>query len=166
MQSLRISTLFFLLCLSLSSKAAVTILIEEVGSDVIATATGSADLTDLNPPSSFGAGDGIVAGEIFSPSFISLIAIGGGTAAAYEIPATTNDFTSGDRFLGSTSSGGAVGVAESTSPVLSILYTPPGYISNDPISSSSTFTGVTILSMGLIRVISSSRAKCLMIFLK
>lgn len=125
---------------------------EQVGDDVVATATGSADITELTLSDSTVSGlsdDGIF---LRSPSrpFESITGPCGGDCTLYDIPPTANRprsvnaYTSGN----SSSGGGGAGVLESISNMTgreAQLILPSGYNSGDPISSSSTFSGRSLL---------------------
>jgi hypothetical protein len=125
---------------------------EQVGDDVVATATGSADITELTFSDSTVSGlsdDGIF---LRSPSkpFESITGPCGGDCTLYDIPPTANRPRSGNFYTSgnSSSGGGGAGVLESISNMTgreAQLILPSGYNSGDPISSSTTFSGRSLL---------------------
>ncbi|PLW70615.1 hypothetical protein C0039_00325 [Pseudohalioglobus lutimaris] len=138
--------MFFSACVN----AAVTINIQESGGDVVATSSGSLDISTLGVPGSAPALSSIIAGSSWNPSFQSIVLVsGGGARDTYTIDSGATTFSTGSLFVGGTNSGSAVGI-DSLSSGTNTLIVASGYTSGTPISGSSTFAGQTILSMGLI----------------
>jgi PEP-CTERM motif len=126
-----------------SEPGAVIDIHEGVG-DVVATASGSLDLTGLTLGSP---------GLITTPGFVSpadgvvSVGAGGGSFNEYVGISGPASFGTGSFTPGSSGSGGPVGVERSASP-FPFLIVPFGYVSGSPLSGSSTFDG-TIASLGL-----------------
>ena len=130
--------------------AAVTIDIFESGGDIVATASGSLDISSLpllpaEPPFS-----GLIAGSTWRPGqFDSVIIAGGGERDVYGIDNQSIVFSTGSNFRATTSSGDIVAIGSLTGST-NVLNVPQGYVSGSTLSGTSTWPGQTIASMGLI----------------
>ena len=123
-----------------SARANYTVNLEEVGSNVVATGSGTIDLTGLS--FSFAGG--------FDPQitgFSAFIFTGSGTANfdAYTGITGPTSFGSGLGAIASSVSGNAVGVAGLTN----LIFVPLGYISGNPLSSTATWDNATFASLGV-----------------
>ena len=136
-----------LLMVSLGSNAAVTISIQQSGSDVIAAASGSLAL-----PSCLATSSGSSLGIIYwaaSDDYSYTVGQGTGTqcitsfATAQPLNAIATDQ------LASSNTGGPIGVNRLPSGG-NILTVPNGYTSGSSISSTSTWTGRTLASLNLV----------------
>lgn len=128
---------------TLHSKGAVTITAMEIGGDVIFSASGTIDLTDL--------------GFVGTSTGLSGINPSGGN---WKIgaPATV---TSSDNYASiagpsSFGSGGFAGIPDialgdkfGVLPVANRLDVPPGYVSGSPLAASMTYSGETFASLGI-----------------
>lgn len=126
-----------------SAQAAITITIEEVGSDVVVTGSGTIDLAGLTFDEDVISSAGIVSGfgiiNVGSSADQDVTVYDGvsglapfGSGAAPTIP----DSGSGDIFGFAALNGGQLAV-------------PLGYVSGSPLSATSTYTGATISSLEL-----------------
>ena len=123
-----------------AARAAVTIDIIEVGPDLLATTSGSLDLTGLTFDFPVGNTPGIA-------SFDAFVATGGpGTNVEYEGFTGPSTWGSGNFAPASSSSGTYFSVDGS----LLALDVPTGYVSGSPISSTATWLGQSFASLGLI----------------
>jgi uncharacterized repeat protein (TIGR01451 family) len=136
-----------LLMASLSSNAAVTISIQQSGSDVVATASGS-----LTMPSCLATSSGTSLGIVYwaaSDDYSYIAGQGIGTqcttsfATAQPLNAVAADH------LASANTGGPIGVNRLPSGG-NILTVPNGYTSGTSVSSTSTWTGRTLASLNLV----------------
>jgi len=122
------------------SHAAYVVTFQQVGSDVVATGSGSIDLIDLTF-------DGTAPNTaIINPS-IGLAIVGPtGSTIADEYSGFTgpSNFGSGSGIDATSGSGDLVGIAD---PVDLIL--PSGYVSGTPLSDTSTWSGQTFSSLGI-----------------
>lgn len=121
------------------AQAAVTITIAESGANVVATGSGSINLTALTI-SSGGTASPIVAGNLgglFVGAPADFSAHSGFTG-----PAT---FGSGSAFFANTGIGDMFGVRGN----IGQLYVPSGYVSQAPLSGTATWNGQTISGLGL-----------------
>ena len=140
---------FLFVMFSASANSAVTIVFEEVGSDVVATATGSLDTSGLG--ASFGT---TAVGALFygaPDQWLYEVGTGGGlTFTAPYSPAQTLHTTPIPVASADSSTGGPVGVLDS--PLFTAgprVLVPAGYVSNDPINATATWTGATFSSLQL-----------------
>lgn len=150
------SRLFFaLLFYGSASQAAVTISFIEANGDVLATSSGSLDTSSLTPTSQLGTTNGYVAGTGLNSSWNCIVLVGTDPTEAdtYRFASWANDNTdvcdTGGRFDASSGSGNFVGVISVNSGNDGI-YVPNNYVSGSPISGSSTWTGATFASLGLV----------------
>ncbi len=129
------------------AQAAYTITIEQVGSDVVATGSGSINFDAL-----------AVYGDELDTS---LIAASGG--AIIVGPTTPTDdtyysgvagpitFGAGGEFLADSGGGGIVGLGTFDEPSGGVVAVPQGYVSGAPLgTSTATFTNATISGLGLV----------------
>jgi hypothetical protein len=128
-----------------TAHAAYTVTISQVGPDVVASGSGSINTLDLLPL-------GAVTAEPLVHGVDALLYIGGTPHIFTAVDAPVPGLVVGPTSFGTSlfiesdaASGGAVGVAG----VQQRLFVPPGYISGDPLSSSATWNGKTIASLGL-----------------
>ncbi len=129
-----------LLASHFEGRGAVVITVQEVGNDVVASASGELNTTSLT--------DGGIAGGTSGNIF-------GSQSQVYVGPTTQVDFFTGLAgpfgwgtgaiSLASTSSGSFVGIWGAGQT----LYLPHGYVSGSAISASSTFSGKSIASLGI-----------------
>jgi hypothetical protein len=135
------------------SKAVMTYNIAEVGGNLIISATGS---LILPPPSGLGScgtfnggpGPGGAFGILGGTSFICTGPETGSDAIYYTVsPSSSSSYFSGTANLsGATSSSG---LYTAFAPGFGQFLLSPAYVSGDVISSSSTFNGVTLASLGI-----------------
>lgn len=135
---------------SIAATAAVTITIEQSGNDLVATASGSLDISGAT---SCGA-----AGPI--PAIFEFLAADNYAYIVGAVPSAGADVCLGltfgtaqplhsaaFSFFPSSGSGGMVGVENGGTGLN--LFVPSGYVSGSPISATSTWAGQTLASMGL-----------------
>ncbi len=152
MKRLFSSALFhvFLVWFSSSASAAVTVVFEEVGGNVVATASGS-----LNT-SGFGAPAGTTAtGVLFYGAPDQWVyEIGAGSASSYTAPFSPAQTLHTMPFpvtAADTDSGGPVGVLDSPGfPAGPRLSVPSGYVSGSPINATATWNGASFASLSLV----------------
>jgi len=138
------------------SYAAVTINIVENGGNVVATATGSLDLSGLSVVGSDPAGidRGIIQGSNADPfSAGSVLFVGEGQGATlYQI---STDFIFSDNaaaVVANSNSGDLIGIVNRLpgAPFVDHLRITTSYVSGDPVNSISTWPGHSINSLGLL----------------
>ncbi len=145
MKKLSLLAVLLLVLTCTAASAAVIVEIRQDGANVTATATGS-----LNVSSPISSGTATVLPIIFynnANDFSYVVGIGGGSSAtAFTFPfATTTPLnTVAIDQLSDSNTGGPVGVGSG-----GVLYTPVGYVSDDPINSSSTWNNTTLQALGL-----------------
>jgi hypothetical protein len=130
-----------------SAKASLIIDVTQSGSDVVATASGSIDLTDMTADFST-TGEGAAWGTF--PAGGSLIAVGPATTAsleAYEAITGPAIFGSGAEVTASSGSGDLVAIAPGFAP--GVIYVPAAYVSGAALSGTSTWDSTTIAALGL-----------------
>jgi hypothetical protein len=115
--------------------------LEQVGSGLIATGNGAIDLTGLSFPATFGT----VAGIFPSIGFMSLGPTSFPSTDQYTGITGPTSFGIGGFNNASSGSGDLVGINGRDG----ILVVPQGYISGSPLSSSSTYPGLTFGSLGV-----------------
>jgi hypothetical protein len=132
----------FVAVLGLTSRVAqaeVTITITQVGSDVVASGSGSLDITDLTSPSAFSFE------AAMNPK--SAAVIEGVTASTamdqYSVSTNPSQIGTGLFTKASTGSGNQFGVEGAT------LLVPTGYVSGSSLSALDTYAGQTFSSLGL-----------------
>lgn len=144
-----------LLCNSLSY-AAVIINFNEVGGDVVSTSSGTINTAGFDQLSGLGTSTGFLAGTGVLSSWFCVIGTGtsAGSVGAYILSNFTSDNTevcyTGSNVGASINSGDYVGVISRAVGSTDGVYIPLGYVSGDPISGSSTWTGTTIADLGLV----------------
>jgi hypothetical protein len=117
--------------------------LQEVGSDVVATGSGTINTSGLGSP-----GFGGEEGSLFPT--IPIAIVGGPTGGTsnddiYEATITgPSSFGSGGGTAATTDSGDIVGVLSNINVLV-----PQGYVSGNPLSSTSTFAGQTLSSLGV-----------------
>lgn len=123
----------------------------EVGSDVVMTATGSLDLTNLNAQTnaSWRAQDNGVQSGASSNEYVAS-GVAGDSTTPYTTTFTTAGGSFGERaFLAPSSvSGGIAGFLDG--PGTDFVWVPAGYVSGSPLNATSTFNSTTLAGMGLI----------------
>jgi PEP-CTERM motif len=128
--------------LSSQTQAAFTITIQQVGSNLVATGSGSINLTGI---SSNGFG--------FDTPHIA------GAFASADVGATGNNISYGTTFTGGVPSFGdqfSIGETSGTGDWVGIdgqfgqLYLPPGYVSGNPLAGTGVYVGQSISSMDLV----------------
>ncbi len=126
-----------------AADAAVTINLTQVGSDVVATATGTLDLAGLTSLSSF-ALDKSVRGNF---AYIGL-----GTASSvtgYSGLTGPASFGTGATFINDSSTSGTSFAINGSGFAQPRVFVPIGYVSGSAISSTATFLNQTFASLGL-----------------
>lgn len=139
-----LALVFALLLLAGSSHAAVDIVFAEQGGDVVATMSGTLNLTDLS--SSGGGGQ---------PGFVrpdaGFVMLAGSSSSfmiyqAIQTPPNSGIFGTGGATLASSFSGDILGIVSSGTPALRV---PSAYVSGDPLSSTTTWNSATLASLGI-----------------
>ncbi len=131
------------------SQAAVTINVIESGGDVIGTSSGSINLTALSGPQSTFHNTGVIIGTEVQAG-VSIIIVGpSNTADLWTGTVPPAIFSTGDYFDDSFD-GGSIFVGAAITASTSGIYLPPGYVSGTPVDGTSTWTGQTFATMGLI----------------
>lgn len=134
-----------------SASAAITININEVGSDVVATASGTANTSSFAAPIEFPAG---VETYIFPSSTAGGLLVGDGSIARtwdyyQEITTVKIVFGIGNFAYASSSTGDVVGITQDIDFMPGDIYLPVNYVSGTALSGSSTWLGQSIASLGL-----------------
>jgi PEP-CTERM motif len=118
---------------------------QQVASDVVETGSGALDLDDLDV-GTFGiarnAEVDTVRGRVFSGAFTDA------NAAFADLPQALITFGPGSFTAASVTTGGPVGFQSGVADLTTLIF-PAGYISDTPLSDSSTYLGATINSLGL-----------------
>lgn len=117
-----------------SAHAAVIMSLEQVGADVVATGTGTVDLTDLTFESSYTLSAEMV------PSVAILLEGGGGEYDIYKGISGPSSFGSGSIVPASTGAGDAL-VFDGHVGEIAV---PHGYVSGTPLSSTATWDSTTL----------------------
>jgi len=130
------------------AKAAYTIKIEQVGSDVIATGAGSVNYTALAP-----FGDEVDTSLIAASAGAVIIGPTTPTDDTYYSGVTgpALAFGTGGEFFANSGGGAVVGLgAQAVPPSTGVVAVPQGYASGAPLgTSTATWTGATLVSLGL-----------------
>lgn len=127
------------------SDAVVVINVNEVGGDVVATATGNLDLSSL----AFSLNGVPIAIFVGATPDIATFAIGGGaTFDVYSNAAGPAAIGPGAIQVAPTFSSGDF-VGNGGSPILYDVWVPSGYVSGAPLNGSSTWVGNTFAGIGL-----------------
>jgi len=127
-----------------AADAAVTVNINQVGSDVIATASGSLDLTGLTFLTS-----GVLDDYGITPNWAFFGTGDPGTSDAYQGYTGPTSWGSGGWTPSSSSSGTIFALNAGEVPGTQNLFLQPGYVSGSSISSTSTWLGQSLASLGL-----------------
>ncbi len=135
-----------LLVASLAGTADADVIIDvsQSGSNVVATGSGSIDLTGL----AFNETLSVVVGVQPNIAFITLGATPGGSFDIYTGASGPSSFGSGGTTLADSGTGPLFGVL-GTSNVGTGIFVPIGYVSGNPLSGSLTFDNKTIAGLGL-----------------
>ena len=127
-----------------SAQAGVIININQVGSDVVATGSGTLNVTGLTV---VGGASGADSSQIDGPiSGVLLGPTAGGSDWAWNGAVGPAAFASGSVFFANSGSGPVLGIQGLGGD----LYTPPGYISGTFLSSTDTWSNTTLAALGLI----------------
>jgi hypothetical protein len=129
-----------------SVQAAYLVTLQEVGSDVVETGSGSLDLTDLSVGTFGIARDASVTpilGRFFSGVFTDT-----NTSFADVFSFLPLAFGPGQVTVASTTTGGPLGLVSGPGDLPALIF-PRDYISETPLSDSSTYLGATISSLGM-----------------
>jgi hypothetical protein len=133
-----------------AASAAVVIDIDEVGANVVATASGTINTAGFD--SQDGATPGpFVAGTAFAPDWTCGVGVGDSAAVDVYLEAdlgTPGVCSTGARFAAGPSAGNYAGVI-ANSDGSGVIYVEPGYVSGSPIDAQSTWTNSSLGSLGL-----------------
>lgn len=144
-QNLAVSLIAFFLACAATANAGIVFTIQESGADVVASVSGTLDLTGL---SSF---PGAQSARV-QPSIAGLV-VGVSASPDNYLASFTGDlptFGSGGQTLASSSSGNLTGVEYTTFPAAAlVLSLPGGYVSNDPLSGSATWLATDLATLGI-----------------
>jgi len=136
---------FALLLLAGSSYAAVDIVFAEQGGDVVATMSGTLNLTALSSP-----GTGGQPGFVRPDTGFVMLAGSSSSFTTYttgiQTPPNSGIFGTGGATLASSFSGDVLGIVSAGTPALRV---PSGYVSGDPLSSTTTWSSATLASLGI-----------------
>jgi hypothetical protein len=131
------------------SQAAVTINVVESGGDVIGTSSGSINLAALSGPLSTLHDSGVVIGTAVEAG-ASIIIVGPSfTADLWSGVVPPAIFSTGD-WIADSFDGGSVYVGAAMTTSRNGIYVPPGYVSGTPVDGTSTWSGHTFATLGLI----------------
>lgn len=134
-------TLAAALAWSPAAKAAVVMTIEQVGSNVVASGSGSLDVAGLTF-------DGNMVAFPFMLPVNGILLVGNpssGTTDTYGPIAGPSNFGSGSLAWADSATGDLIGVSSSSS----FLGVPPGYLSGSPLSGTATFDNTTLANLGV-----------------
>jgi len=148
---LAIAVISLMMCASLSH-AEMTINVSEVGGDVVASANGTVNTAGISP---FGGGTingGFTYGSGYNAFYDGVLMVSAPAANidGYIINSPVVFSTGTSIFNATSNSGGTIGITLSSTSGQDRLKVPPNYVSNSPISATSTWAGTTITSLGLI----------------
>jgi hypothetical protein len=134
-----------LLSLSLApAQAGYVVTLQEVGNDVVATGSGPIDLAGLHF-------DRIASSSaLIGPAFGRIVTGPSGSEAGasvllYSGPIGPTSFGAGGTTVPNSSSGNPAGILADPGEIV----VPQGYVSNDPLSDTSTYTGKTFSTLGV-----------------
>jgi hypothetical protein len=135
------------------SHAALTIDVVESGGDVVASASGSVNTTDLVQNVNWSSIGSFVRGSASgADGQIILAPVNAATAIASYTISTNVAFSTGPVIYASFSSGDRVGfLSTSGASPPDLIYLETDYVSNTPISSTATWSGQTFADLGLIQ---------------
>lgn len=135
-------------------RAAVTIDVVESGGDVVATASGSINTTDLVRNINWSSIGSFVRGSGSVPPVngqIILAPVSGATAMASYTVSTDIVFSTGPVIYAGSSSGDRIGILSTiSSPTTDLIYLDTDYVSGSPLSATATWSGSTFADLGLI----------------
>jgi hypothetical protein len=122
--------------------------VEQVGSNVVASASGTLDLSALSYEGSSGTG-GLVWGT-YAPggSAIGVGALTNDTAYGGTLTGSSTTFGSGAVKFANSETGNSLAITPGTS--LAQIYVPVGYVSGDFLSGTATWDNTTLAKLGLI----------------
>lgn len=142
-----------LMMYSTFSHAALTIDVVESGGDVVATASGSVNTTDLVQNINWSSIGSFVRGSAAgADGQIILAPVSAATAVASYTINTNVAFSTGPVIYASFSSGDRVGfLSTSEASPTDLIYLETDYVSSAPISSTATWSGQTFADLGLIQ---------------
>jgi len=150
----KLLTIFGVLSLSIwanaSAYAAAIINVDQVGSDVVATITGSINVDALDRAYTYTYNQvGLISG---ADNYDGLVGVGeSATVALFNTVAEHHDISTSPLYFHATSNtGGHFQIREVNYSDQGLLMLPYDYVSNSPINSTSTWSGSTITGMGLI----------------
>jgi hypothetical protein len=124
---------------AVQSRASILITIQESGSDVVATASGSADLGGLTQSSSASR----LASVFASSASMGFGAIPQVTVPHYAIPVAPSSFGSGSFVPANSTSGQIFAIAGAH------IYFPADYVSKTSFNSTATWNGQTLSTLGI-----------------
>jgi len=127
------------------AEASVTIVITQVGPNVVASGSGEIDLAGLDPLTT-GA---ISANGIIWPDVAYILVGPSGAVAEFTGASGPASMGAGGIALGATPVGNEFGVSGHVYSFGPVIYVPEGYMSDTPLSGSSTFDNQTFKSLGL-----------------
>ena len=135
-------TISFLLALPQAARAAITIYVYQSGPDVIASYSGSLNLGGLVNQGAGGCAGGTAAVQAVAGT----LCVGTGNAVTRYSGFTSGAFTlgGGGAFLANSTTGSRINVASNA-----VLDLPNGYVGGTTITGSSTWTGQTLVGLGL-----------------
>ena len=125
------------------ANAAVVVDFTQVGSDVVASANGTLDLTGLTSLGNFGLAESVRGNFAY-------IGLGSaGTVAGYSGLAGPASFGTGSSFISSNAFSGTSFAINGSAFGPPYVFVPVGYVSGSAISGTATFLGQTFASLGL-----------------
>jgi len=132
--------------------AAMIINVNESGGDVIASANGSINTAALTRYGGGTFSGGATYGSGYNAFYDGVLLVTTPAANIYPYIINTNiAFSTGESiFWATANSGGTIGITSSSTSGQDRLYVPNSYVSNTPITASSTWSGTTIAGLGLI----------------
>lgn len=142
---MKVTILFGLIILiglgmSPGARADVVMTLEQVGSNVVATGSGTLDLTGLTYAGTYNG-----AAEVY-PAAGDLLEGNGGTFDIYQgITSVNGSFGTGAETLASTSTGDPLGVGGANS----YIFVSQSYVSGTALSSTATFDNTTLAALGV-----------------
>jgi hypothetical protein len=132
--------------------AAMIINVNESGGDVIASANGSINTAALTEYGGGGVAGGSTYGSGYQAYYDGVLVVSTQVAhfTPYIINTTIAFSTGASIFRATTNSGSTIGITSHGTAGYDRLYVPDNYVSNTPITASSTWSGTTIAGLGLI----------------
>jgi hypothetical protein len=136
----------FAFALGGTSQAGYVVNLTETGGDVVATGSGTINLTDL----SFNIGSGGFPPVIIPNVGEALFGLPGSAIDLYDTPIGPASFGSGGTEATNIGTGDYVGIISiSTNPFIDELAVPRNYVSGSALQSTATWTGQTFASLGV-----------------